>query len=160
MSTMLKDIGRYKNRIMSHILSSDDICKALLDKKEVSDDDKDNLIYNQIFPYLYVDETQNDVKSYVCIEVNIPVAPNNTTKRLQIVVWAYSHKKCMNYHKKDYFGTRPDIISDMIERSLCDATDLGIGKIALQTATYFFPTNHYYGRQMVFTTSDFKVKER
>ena len=53
--TVLKDIGLYKNKILSTILSSEDFCRAMLIDKEYTEENVDDLIYTQIFPYLFID---------------------------------------------------------------------------------------------------------
>lgn len=155
---VLKDIGLYKNRLISTFLNSDDITKLLLNKNIYSEEEVDNLLYSQVFPYLYVDETQTEVLSYLCLEVNIPRIPTTTIKDVQIIIWAYCHKDCMQYSKKGFLGTRADILADMVERELRDSDRFGIGKLKLTSVSHFFPNNKYYGREMRFTIPDFKVK--
>ena len=94
------------------------------------------------------------------MEVNIPRIPSHTIKDIQIVMWIYSHKECMSYSKKGYLGTRVDILSDMVTRELFDSNKFGIGKLSLQSVRYLFPSNKYYGRELIFNTSDFKIKDQ
>ena len=158
--TMLKDIGLYKNRLISSLLKNSDICDAIVMKDFYNETDIDNLTYTQVFPYLYVDDTQKEVLPYMCIEVNIPRIPTNTIKDMQVIMWVYSHKECMRYSKKGYLGTRVDILSDMITQELMDSDKFGIGKLTLQSVRYIFPNNKYYGRELIFNTSDFKIKDK
>lgn len=155
---VLKDIGVYKNRLVSAILNSNNIIQLLLNKDTYSDEEVDDLMYTQIFPYLYVDGTQIEVLSYICLEVNVPRIPTTTIKDIQIIIWAYCHKDCMKYSKKGFLGTRTDILADMVERELRDSDRFGIGKLRLTSVSHFFPNNKYYGREMRFTIPDFKVK--
>lgn len=155
---VLKDIGLYKNRLVSAILNSNNIIQLLLNKDTYSDEEVDDLMYTQIFPYLYVDGTQIEVLSYLCLEVNVPRIPTTTIKDIQIIIWAYCHKDCMKYSKKGFLGTRVDILADMVERELRDSDRFGIGKLRLTSVSHFFPNNKYYGREMRFTIPDFKVK--
>lgn len=125
-----------------------------------SSTDVENLVYTQVFPYLYVDETQTEVLPYICLEVDIPRIPTHTIKNMKITVWAYCHKDCMKYSLPEYLGTRVDILADIIERLLSDSDDFGIGHLHLESVTYIFPQNKYYGKQMIFTIPDFKMKDR
>ena len=159
--SVLNDIGAYKDTLLEMLLSNDGICETLLGKG-YSNDDKLNLVYTQIFPYLYVDETQTEVLPYICVEVDIPRFPTGTMKDMQLIVWAYSHKDCMRYSRDGYSGTRTDILSDMIDRQISNpeiCRTYGIGKPTLTSVRYFFPQNKYYGRQMIYTIPDFKVKK-
>lgn len=157
--TILKDIGLYKNRLMSCILKSSELCDAMIMKENYNESDIDNLVYTQVFPYLYADDTQTEVLPYLCMEVNIPRIPTHTIKDMQVILWVYAHKECMPYSKKGYLGTRVDILSDMITRELINSDRFGIGKLTLQSVRYIFPSNKYYGRELIFNTSDFKAKE-
>lgn len=157
--SVLLDSGLYKSRLLSTILSNREACEVLLEKKDFTEDDIDNLIYKQVFPYLYVDETQTEVLTYICLEVDIPRIPTHTIKNIQITIWVYSHKDDMKYSKKGYFGTKVDILSDIVERSLHNSDKFGIGKLSLYSVNHIFPNTKYYGKQLIFNTSDFKVKE-
>lgn len=139
-------------------LNSPCITSLLLDKDDSCEEDIDNLVYTQIFPYLYVDNTQTKVLSYLCFEVDIPRIPTPTIKDVKFMVWIYCRKDGMNYSKKGYLGTRVDILADMVEQELHDQRKFGIGKLSLESVTHCFPSNEYYGRQMIFTIPDFKVK--
>lgn len=164
---VLKDIGLLKNRILPLILNSDDIMEILLGKgytqeqvwgNEENDDDY-GIVYKQVFPHLYIDDTQTTVLTYLCYEVDVPRIPTGTIKDMKIIVWAYCNKDSMRYSKKGYLGTRADILADAVERALCDSQKLGIGKLHLDSATYLSPSNkQFYGRQLVFTVPDFKAK--
>ena len=88
----------------------------------------------------------------------MPILSSGTVKDLKIIVLAYCHKDIMKYSKKGYYGTRVDILADMVERKLRDSYDFGIGKPKLISVTNFFPNNKYYGRQLVYNVPEFKVK--
>lgn len=156
--TVLKDIGSCKQRLLTAVVNDDDICGLLLDKKSYTEDDVDGLMYTQIFPYLYTDETQTETLTYLCFEVDVPRFSSGTVKDLKMIVLAYCHKGIMKYSKKGYYGTRVDILADMVERKLRDSYDFGIGKPELVSVTNFFPNNKYYGRQLVYNIPEFKIK--
>lgn len=134
------------------------MCRLFLGKS-YAEDDVDELMYKQIFPYLYIDETQTEVLPYLCFEVDIPRVPTGTIKDMRLIVWCYCHKDCMRYNQKDYIGTRADIMADIVERELHDSRKFGIGKLQLESTTYMNSGNFkYYGRQLIFKIPDFKVK--
>lgn len=168
-------MGAYKNAFLSPILESNDIKEIMLVGEEYSDDmwygvddDDYGIVYKQIFPYLYIEETQIKVKTYICFETDIPRIPTSTIKDMKLIVWCICHKSCMKYSKKGYSGTRADILADAVERALRQSeTDsqnkgkskFGIGTLHLESVTYIASQNkEYYGRQMIFTVPDFKVK--
>ena len=116
MSSVLIDVGLYKDKIMSHLLESDDLCKVLLRKDQYTDDEVDDLIYNQVFPYLYIDDTQTEVKSFVCFEIDVRVDGN--IKTMTLTSYIYAHKECMKNNLEGYSGTTVDILSDIFERQI------------------------------------------
>lgn len=132
----------------------------MLDKSSPTEDEVDNLIYTQIFPYLYIDGTQTKVLSYLCFEVDIPRIPSATVKNKKLTILVYCHKNGMRYSKKGYLGTKVDTLADMVECELRDSDKLGIGKLHLESVNHVFPNNDYYGREMIFTIPDFKIKDR
>lgn len=157
--SLLYDIGLYKNRLINMFLNDSNICKLLLDKNNITNENIDNLIYSQVFPYLFTDGTQTKKLTYLCVEIDIPKVPTRTIKDVKLTIWGYCHKDCMQYSKKGFLGTRVDILSDMVERILNDSNEFGIGKWHLDYVTRFSPHSSYYGREMVFSVSNFKYKE-
>lgn len=159
--TILQDISLYKENLMYMLLSDSEICEILLGHP-CTDDDISDIVYTQIFPYLYVDETQTEVLTYICIEVDIPIVPTGTMKDMRLIVWAYSHKDCIQCTTPGYSGIRPDVLADLIDRKISSHTScraFGIGTPTLASAKYFFPQNKYYGRQLIYKIPDFKVKK-
>ena len=159
-TSLLKDIGVCKEKLSFSFLDSPEICEIMIGKKNYSEEEVQNLIYKQIFPYLYIDETQTKVLSYICLEIDIPKAPTSTVKNLKLIVWIYSHKEGMKYYKKGYSGTKVDILTDMVERQLRNSYKFGIGKLELMSCQYFFPNNKYYGKQLIYNVPDFKLKDK
>ena len=157
--SLLHDVGLYKNRLINIMLNNSDICKLLLDDENITTEKVDSLIYTQIFPYLFVVNTQTQKLTYLCIEIDIPKVPTRTIKYMKLTIWTYSHRDCMPYSKKGFLGTRVDILVDMVERTLKDSNEFGIGKWKLDYVTRFFPHSSYYGKEMVFSISDFKYKK-
>ena len=155
--SVLKDMGSYKTPLVTALVNSDDICELMFNKDPYTEEDVDNLLYTQIFPYLYVDETQTEVKPYICFEVDIPRIPTGTIKDAKLTIWVYSHKDGMRYSKEGYSGTKVDILADMIERQLRESNEFGVGKLQLLSCTYFIPNSKYYGKQMVYNMPDFKI---
>ena len=153
--SILRDIGLYKNNIIIAFQNSKDICDLLFNDNSYAQSDVKNLPYKKIFPYLYVDETQTETSSFIQVEIDIPRIPTNTIKDMKVIIWAYCHKNIIQY--KGYNGTRVDILSDMIEQTLRDSNKFGIGKLKLESASYFFPNKVYYGRQLIYSMPDFKI---
>lgn len=155
--TMLRDLGSYKNSIITVLKKNSDLMECLLGNN-YTDEQVDEIVYKQIYPYLYADETLTETKSYIGIELD-PSGQTGTIKDSKLIIWVYCHKATMKYSKNGYTGTRADILSDMVDRTIREM-DLGIGKPQFLSAKYFFPMAEYYGRALLYNIPDFKVKNR
>lgn len=156
----LKDIGTYKNRLLTTIVKSEDICELILGKNYDQTDVDEKIIYNNIFPYLYVDDTQTEVKTYVCMEVSVPRTHDFTYKDMKVDIWCYCHKDIMQYSKKGFLGTRADILSDMVDRLLNSSNDYGIGRLKLQSCVPLNISKSHYGRHLTYTCAEFNIEKR
>ena len=113
-TSLLKDIGVCKEKLSFSFLDSPEICELMIGKKNYSEEEVHNLIYKQIFPYLYIDDTQTEVMTYICLEVDIPRIPTHTIKNVQVIIWICSHKEDMKYSKYGYLGNTVQEILDGI----------------------------------------------
>ena len=156
----LKDIGTYKNRLLTTIVNSEDICELILGKDYNKTDVDEKLIYKNIFPYLYIDDTQTATETYICIEVSVPRTLDFTYKDMQIDVWCYCHKNIMKYSKKGYLGTRVDIVSDMVDRLLNSSNDYGLGRLKLQSSSPLNISKTHYGRHMIYKCAEFNIEKK
>lgn len=154
---MLKDVGDYKTEMISLFLNNKDFCDLMLMNKDYTEENIDNLVYSQVFPYLYSDETQKEVLPYVCIET-LPIRANGTIKKMKCMLWVYANKKCMNVSMLGYSGTRVDMICDIIEQIIRNLY-LGVGKVEFDFSRIIFPNSKFYGKEFIFTVPDFQLKD-
>ena len=159
----LRDIGVYKNRILTTIVKSDDICDLILGDDYNRDNKEDidtKLIYEYIFPYLYIDDEQTSAKTYVCIEVSVPRTHDFTYKDMQIDILCYCHKDIMQYYKAGYSGTRADIITDMVDRLLNSSNNYGVGRLKLKSVVPANVSKTHYGWHMIYTCAEFNIDKK
>ena len=156
----LKDIGVYKNRLITTILKSNDICELISGKDYGEINIDDEVMYKNVFPYLYIDGVQNEVKTYICIEVSVPKTYDFTYKNMEIDIWCYCHKDIMEYHKKGYLGTRADILSDMVDRLLNSSNNYGIGRLKLQSSVPLSISMYHYGRHLTYSCTEFNIENK
>lgn len=156
----LKDIGVYKNRLITTIIKSEDICELILGEGYDKTDVDEKLTYKNIFPYLYVDETQTETKTYICIEVSVPRTHDFTYKDMKVDIWCYCHKDIMEYRKKGFSGTRSDILSDMVDRLLNSSNNYGIGRLKLQSCIPINISKTHYGRHLTYSCAEFNIENK
>ena len=157
-TSILKDMGVYKDNLIAAFQASGDICELLFDKQPYTANDVHDLPYSRIFPYPHADGTQTDAASYICVEVDMPKIPTSTIKEMKVCIWACCQRQHMRYSKSGYAGTRADILADMIERRLRESDGFGIGKLQLASVEHFFPNDKCYGKLMTYTVPAFKTR--
>lgn len=156
----LRDIGKYKNRLFSSIVQSEDVAELILGKNYDKENVDELLTYKHIFPYLYIDDTQTQQCSYVCVEVDVPRTMDFSYKDMKVIIWCYCHRGIMKYSKSGYLGTRADILTDMVDRLLNSSNNFGLGRLRLQSATYLVPNKEFYGRQLIYTCPEFNIDNK
>ena len=156
----LKDIGVYKNRLLTTIMNSEDICELILGKGYDKENIDEKLVYKHVFPYLYVDDAQTETKTYICVEVSVPRTMDFTYKDMTIDIWCYCHKGIMKYSKKGFLGTRVDIVSDMIDRLLNSSNNYGIGRLKLVSCIPLNISKTHYGRHLTYKCAEFNIEKK
>lgn len=155
------DIGSYKMKLANAFIGFSDIGELMLGDEYDPEIANEQLMYQYIFPYLYVEGTQKSAKTYLCIEVDTPRVSNHNIKNMEITIWAYCDKNIMSkdiskFYRKGYEGTRSDILSQMIEKSINSIQrDFGIGNLTISSCTKLFVNDGYYGRQMILKIPEF-----
>ena len=153
----LKDIGLYKRRLAEAFLGSEAICRALMDSR-YSQEAASSLMYAQIFPWLSLDEEETAVLPFLLFDVDVKEGYSSTVKQLCITVEACCHKDCMDYALEGFAGNRADILADLAERAIRGCESFGIGCLHLDSSTHKAYHGKYYGRQIVFSVPDFRMK--
>ena len=163
---MLKELGKYKDRLYSVLAGDNKICGLLLGENYKNEiDDIDAKLEKYIFPHLYAEPTITDSDSYIFFETYIPKA-NSNIKTMKIIIQAVCHKNIARYKEKQngYYGPRYDVLAQYIEEILCpDNKELikkrikqfGIGRLELQNVDIFLTTD-FVGRILTFITPDFR----
>ncbi len=57
-----------KNRIMTDLQNDNEIIDAL---RLNDNEDRDDLVYTRLFPHYFIPETQETVKTYIMVEIDI-----------------------------------------------------------------------------------------
>ena len=106
---------RWKEEIKKRLLNNKKLLHVLNnDKLEKIDAEADEYFGVNILPYYVINETQTDVKNFVCYEVlfNEESKPNKIIKYGQIVFYVLCEKK--NIIDKDTYIARHDLLSALI----------------------------------------------
>jgi len=151
-------IRDWKNKIVSELSQDDEIINALgLNDDESSDD----LVYNRIFPFLYIENTQEIVKTYILVEINIPERRQRYGSSSSSI-WTYpviifnvlTHQDDMRMNMTGESGTRMDYLSELIEDKYSGRQDFGVGTLQLKSDVAGSVNNTYRFRELIFEAVD------
>ena len=114
------EIIDYKNRVLKDILHnpdsslSTDIVNALAPEYLGQEDE---LIYERIFPYLHIPDTQTETLSYITFKVGMPQVStkNYFFKDMIITINVIVHEGAMKMSPR-YSATRVDYIASLINK--------------------------------------------
>ena len=123
-------ITRYKKKLITSIVTSPDLI-TLVNDDYVEDGEcvnSDDLIYQQIFPYYYIPETQTKAQSYVIMKVNGLGIKNKIYNKAEVYICVVSHQEVMQAKGG---GTRIDLMGEIIEELFNGRDDFGFGEMEL-----------------------------
>lgn len=114
------EIIDYKNRILRDLLHNDNELLSA-DLVNAIDSDyigaEDDLVYERIFPYLHIPETQTEALSYITFKVEMPrvSTKNYFFKDMVITINVIVHEGVMKMPAR-YSATRADYIASIINK--------------------------------------------
>lgn len=150
-----------KNQIMSDLQNDEDIISFL----DISEEELENdIVYKRLFPFYYVMGTQEEVKSYICVEVVIEKqsfyassrssARNSLYSYPRIVFTIICHQDDMQVSKAGISGTRIDNLACIIDKKYNGYEGFGYGKLILRSNIPGSVNETYRYRQLIFDTVD------
>lgn len=153
-----KCIREWKNKIVSELSQDDEIIAALgLNENESPDD----LVWKRIFPHYYIDKTEEAVRTYILVEIDIPerrVRYGESTTSIwahpTIVFYVLTHQEDMRLNMAGVSGTRMDYLAELIEGKYQGRQDFGVGTLQLKSDTAGSINNTYRYRQLIFDAVD------
>ena len=143
---------------MSELSQDDEIIKALGLNPDESPDD---LVWVRFYPHDYIPQTEEIVKTYITLEIDIPErrsrygdSENNIWVRPYIVFRVLTHQEDMHMNLIGESGTRMDYLSELIEDKYDGRQDFGVGILRLISDTAGSVNTTYRCRQLVFEAVD------
>lgn len=153
-----KCIREWKNKIVSELSQDDEIIDAL----GLNDDESpDDLVWKRIFPHYFVEKTEESVKTYLLVEIDIPErrarygsSESNIWVHPTIVFYVLTHQEDMHMSMVGESGTRMDYLAELIEEKYEGRQDFGVGTLQLKSDTAGSVNTTYRYRQLVFEAVD------
>lgn len=145
-----REISEYKTKIMLHLLSDKELV-SLLDTQGQFEY-PDEMIYQRIFPYGRIPDTELETKTYITVMVDVPSLPkkNDLVRDVTVMLRVLSHESLMQVPGEN--GTRIDLLSARVDALLNESYDFGIGPIALVYNKEFVLDNKHFYRELKFQT--------
>lgn len=112
-------VSKWKQTILSDLQNDEEIISVLgVDDDEI---EEKGLMYNRLFPYSYVYETQDTVKTYICVEISINRQSdyrfrNDLYVRPLIKFRLIAHQDDMRIINMDTYKTRLDYLAELIDK--------------------------------------------
>jgi hypothetical protein len=160
--TYLDQLVEYPAKIIKKI-SEDKFCVALLTNKKASDvteDDSDDVLDNYIYDYQYVDETTQEAKAFVWVDIEIGSVENLQIKNVRIYITVACHKGYMKLDGVKFtgmIGNRKDNLVRYIDKLLNNVNVAGIGTLKLQSVKTLSPISGFAVREITYEVPDFNI---
>lgn len=146
------EIACYKLTIIKALVSDQEIISLIDSNGEF--EYPDDMIYERIFPFDRIPDTEQEAKTYITISVNVPSInkKNDLVKDLIVTARAITHASLMKV--KGQNGTRIDLLAARLDTILNERSDLGIGPVSLvSNCENALDKAHFY-RELKFKTMD------
>ena len=160
--TFLDQLVEYPSKVISRI-AGDNICVGLLVNKKFSDvtpDDYDTVLENNVFNYQYVDETTDETTAYVWVEMDVNNVSNKTMKNIRLYITVACHKEFMKLNPsmfKGILGNRRDNLVRYIDKLINNTDFLGIGKVQLMSVKTLAPVSGFTIKEITYSIPDFNI---
>lgn len=152
-------ISEIKNKVLSLFQNDERIVKALNIRQ---DEDEENLTYVRLFPYKFIPDTQEEVKTYILVEVDIMTERNRYDAGTKRFYWDYptitidilSHQKDMVMNELGISKVRTDYLSELIDELLNGYSGLGFARLQRLSNISYSLNDTYRYREIKFTAVD------
>lgn len=146
------ELSEYKLNIIRQFIKDEELVKLIDPHNEF--EYPDEMIYERLFPFARIPDTEEEVKTYITITIDVPSIgdKNDIVRNVTISIRAITHSDLMKVPSQN--GTRIDLISAKVDEILNESYDFGIGKVTLFSNTeHTLDFKHFY-RELRFKTMD------
>lgn len=153
-------ITTFKNKLIKQIQSDEQIIHAL---NITSEEDAEDLTYVRLFPYYFIIPTQEETKTYICIEVGLEAIQDrfSTLKndlvydKCYLYVYVISHQDVIKMEEAGISAVRTDYISQLLSKKFNGKYIAGFGTLQRVSNMPRSINDKYRCREMLFQVLDF-----
>jgi hypothetical protein len=149
LTPFLTELSDDKELLLKTLLSDRQFVDLVSGETELALPAKD-LRYKQVFPVAWVDSTVSEAKTFVCFDVDVFKTTSIAVKDCAIYIWVFTHKNLIFTQE----GILVDRIASRVDELINGSTELGFGKVKLETVTRWSPNADFYGRVLKYTVQD------
>lgn len=141
----------WKNRVINEMINNSELMSCF----EKTEDEIENIVYKNIFPYGYIPEKQTNVDVYITVQVSIPkITFNKIWAYPRLIINIVCHQNFMELKKSGISADRIDYMSSIIDEMFNGSEGWGCGKLELATNVEENLSTTYKYRQLVFVGQD------
>lgn len=146
----LDEFFHYKNQLLDDLLTDEEILHLI--NSDVTPEEAQTLVWNQVMPVEYYPETIEKGKLYLCCDVDIRRVPSSLIYSPTLYIWIFCHKDLLRLREG---GVRTDKLCHLIDQKLNGSFEYGLGKLELQSVNRFALMSDYSGKVMAYEATDF-----
>lgn len=150
------EVGEYKQKVLRRMIQNSKFVE-LVDPNGLAEY-PDDLLYNNLFPYGRIPDTEQEAQVYVTVVVNVPSIDkkNDLIRYIDFKIRVYSHADLMKV--KGSGSDRIDLIAAHIDEMLNESYDFGIGYLRLTSNTEHTLDSKHHFRELIFRTDTLNYK--
>lgn len=153
-------ITTLKNKLIEQIQNDKQIINALAINK---DEDEEDLSYVRLFPYYFIEPTQEEAKTYIFIEGTIEAVRDrfNAYKNevvydvCKMYMYVVSHQSVIRMEAAGHSAVRTDHIAELLSQKFNGQHIAGIGTLQRITDLPRNLSDVYRCREIIFEVLDF-----
>ena len=137
----LKELNASKNMLLDTLLADSDFVNLVSGQPDTPLPAL-NLKHTQVFPIGWTDEAVSEAKTFVCFDIDVDSTPSNAVSNFKLFVWIFTHNTLIYTEN----GVLVDEIANRIDQLINGSTEMGFGKVKLESVGRWTPNADYYGR--------------
>ena len=151
-------VSEYKKEILKDLYNSPLVVKGIDSQQvDVIPDEPDSLLYQNLFPFLRVPETQTMADTYILLSVDIDKINrhNRTYAKYLTTMWILAHVERMQM-PAEYQATRIDYLAEVLIDIFNGQRKFGFSDFELQSNREILLNEKYHYRELVFMCDDLR----
>ena len=151
-------ISEYKKEMLKDLYSNPLVVKGLDSQQiDVVNDEPDSLLYQNLFPFLRVPDTQTISDTYILLSVDIDKINryNKVYAKYKTTMWILAHLERMQM-PAEYQATRIDYLAEVLIEMFSGKHKFGFSEFELHSNREILLNEKYYYRELVFICDDLR----